>query len=221
MTVAYRLSDGTSWSGTPRGLGNDAATGVAAAVQTVEEIIRSGSVSIIVVDSVAALLPQSEILREAGDPQIGSQARLMSNHLRRIAANANKHNVAVLFINQLRMKVGVVFGNPEVPPHLPRPCACMVATNAVLLDHVPLGHLLLCARVMHLRHPQCRYLHCGVSTAAACMHASMRFRVQRHEWREATARLRIESSTHACRLHPAAWRCCTMRASASTYGARR
>lgn len=182
MTVAYRLSDGISWSGTPRGLGNDAATGVAAAVQTVEEIIRSGSVSIIVVDSVAALLPQSEILREAGDPQIGSQARLMSNHLRRIAANANKHNVAVLFINQLRMKVGVVFGNPEVPPHLPRPCACLVATNAVLLDHVPLGHRLLCARVMHPRH--------AIPNADICIAAS----VQRR---------------HAC-MHPCASECSAM-----------
>eukprot|EP00892_Ulva_mutabilis_P002925 jgi/Ulvmu1/12633/UM093_0026.1 len=83
------------------------------ALMTVEEMIRSGSVSIIVVDSVAALQPASEMAREAGDPQIGAQARLMSNHLRRIAANANKHNVAVLFINQLRMKVGIIFGNPE------------------------------------------------------------------------------------------------------------
>lgn len=83
-------------------------------MQTVEEVIRSGSVSIIVVDSVAALLPASEIAREAGDPQIGAQAKLMSNHLKRIAASAAKYNVAVLFINQLRMKIGVMFGNPEV-----------------------------------------------------------------------------------------------------------
>ena len=173
MTVAYRLSDVICWSGTPRGLGNDAATGVAAALQTVEEIIRSGSVSIVVVDSVAALLPQSEILREAGDPQIGSQARLMSNHLRRIAANANKHNVAVLFINQLRMKVGVVFGNPEVPPHLPRPCACLVATNGGHARSCPTGPS-AAVRSSHATPPcrlRCRHLHCGVSTAAACMHA--------------------------------------------------
>lgn len=83
-------------------------------MQTVEEVIRSGSVSIIVVDSVAALLPASEIAREAGDPQVGAQAKLMSNHLKRIAASAAKYNVAVLFINQLRMKIGVMFGNPEV-----------------------------------------------------------------------------------------------------------
>lgn len=83
------------------------------ALATVEEVIRSGSVSIVVVDSVAALLPASEITREAGDPQIGAQAKLMSNHLKRIAASAAKYNVAVLFINQLRMKIGVMFGNPE------------------------------------------------------------------------------------------------------------
>lgn len=79
----------------------------------VEELIQSGSFSTIVVDSVAALLPASEIAREAGDPQIGAQAKLMSNHLKRIASAASKQNVAVIFINQLRMKIGVMFGNPE------------------------------------------------------------------------------------------------------------
>lgn len=104
-------------------------------MQTVEEVIRSGSVSIIVVDSVAALLPASEIAREAGDPQIGAQAKLMSNHLKRIAASAAKYNVAVLFINQLRMKIGVMFGNPEVrtPRH---PCkvahACVVPQEVLI-----------------------------------------------------------------------------------------
>jgi recombination protein RecA len=77
-------------------------------------LVRSGAVDIIVVDSVAALVPQAEIEGEMGDSHVGLQARLMSQALRKLAAAISKSNAVVIFINQLREKVGIVYGNPEV-----------------------------------------------------------------------------------------------------------
>ena len=76
-------------------------------------LVRSGSVDIVVVDSVAALTPRAEIEGDMGDPQMGLQARLMSQALRKLTANIKRSNTMVIFINQIRMKIGVMFGNPE------------------------------------------------------------------------------------------------------------
>ena len=76
-------------------------------------LVRSGSVDIVVVDSVAALTPKAEIEGEMGEPQMGLQARLMSQALRKLTANIKRSNTLVIFINQIRMKIGVMFGNPE------------------------------------------------------------------------------------------------------------
>lgn len=84
------------------------------ALEIAEALVRSGAVSIIVIDSVAALVPQAEIEGEMGDSHIGLQARLMSQALRKLAGVINKTNTMAIFINQLREKVGVMFGNPEV-----------------------------------------------------------------------------------------------------------
>jgi recombination protein RecA len=78
--------------------------------------VRSGGVDVIVIDSVAALAPRAEIEGEMGDAHIGLQARLMSQALRKLSAAISKSKTAVVFINQLREKVGIVFGNPEVTP---------------------------------------------------------------------------------------------------------
>jgi recombination protein RecA len=86
------------------------------ALQIVETLMKSGQVDIIVVDSVAALTPRAEIDGEVGDQQIGLQARLMSSALRKFSAVAAKTNTIVLFINQTRMKIGVMWGNPETTP---------------------------------------------------------------------------------------------------------
>jgi len=86
------------------------------ALQIVETLMKSGQVDIIVVDSVAALTPRAEIDGEVGDQQIGLQARLMSSALRKFSAIAAKTNTIVLFINQTRMKIGVMWGNPETTP---------------------------------------------------------------------------------------------------------
>ena len=86
------------------------------ALEITEALVRSGAVAIIVIDSVAALVPQAEIEGEMGEPHVGLQARLMSQALRKLAATIGKSKTAVVFINQLREKVGVVFGNPEVTP---------------------------------------------------------------------------------------------------------
>jgi len=86
------------------------------ALEITETLVRSGAVDLIVVDSVAALVPQAEIEGEMGDAHVGLQARLMSQALRKLAAAIGKTHTAVIFINQLREKVGVVFGNPEVTP---------------------------------------------------------------------------------------------------------
>ncbi len=83
------------------------------ALEITESLIRSGGVDIVVVDSVAALVPKSEIEGEMGDAQMGVQARLMSQALRKLTSIVSKSNTIVLFTNQLRMKIGVMFGNPE------------------------------------------------------------------------------------------------------------
>ncbi len=83
------------------------------ALEITDHLIRSGAVDIIVVDSVAALTPKSEIEGDMGDSKMGLQARLMSQALRKLTANISKTNVTVIFINQLRDKIGVMFGNPE------------------------------------------------------------------------------------------------------------
>ncbi|MDD5702463.1 MAG: recombinase RecA [Dehalococcoidales bacterium] len=85
------------------------------ALEITEALVRGG-VDIIVVDSVAALVPQAEIEGEMGDAHVGLQARLMSQALRKLAAAISKSNTVVIFINQLREKVGIVYGNPEVTP---------------------------------------------------------------------------------------------------------
>ncbi len=83
------------------------------ALEIVEILVRSGAVDIIVIDSVAALVPKAEIEGEMGDSHMGLQARLMSQALRKLAGAINRSNTAVVFINQLREKIGVMFGNPE------------------------------------------------------------------------------------------------------------
>jgi len=83
------------------------------ALDIVEALVKSNAVDVIVVDSVAALTPQAEIEGEMGDSHMGRQARLMSQALRKLTAIGAKSNVTIIFINQIRMKIGVVFGNPE------------------------------------------------------------------------------------------------------------
>ena len=86
------------------------------ALEIAEALIRSNAVDIVVVDSVAALVPRAEIEGEMGDTHVGLQARLMSQALRKLTAVTSRSNCAVVFINQLREKVGIMFGNPEVTP---------------------------------------------------------------------------------------------------------
>ena len=86
------------------------------ALEIVEALVRSGAMSIIVIDSVAALVPQAEIEGEMGDSHVGLQARLMSQALRKLGGVINKTNTICIFINQLREKVGIMFGNPETTP---------------------------------------------------------------------------------------------------------
>jgi recombination protein RecA len=86
------------------------------ALEIAEILVRSGAVDVIVVDSVAALVPRAEIEGEMGDTHVGLQARLMSQALRKLAATINKSKAIVVFINQIRMKIGVMFGNPETTP---------------------------------------------------------------------------------------------------------
>ncbi|MEO8006052.1 MAG: recombinase RecA [Betaproteobacteria bacterium] len=83
------------------------------ALEIADMLVRSGSVDVVVVDSVAALTPKAEIEGEMGEPQMGLQARLMSQALRKLTANIKRSNTLVIFINQIRMKIGVMFGNPE------------------------------------------------------------------------------------------------------------
>jgi len=83
------------------------------ALEIVETLVRSNAVDVIVIDSVAALIPKAEIEGEMGDAQMGSQARLMSQAMRKLTAAVSKSKSLVIFINQIRMKIGVMFGNPE------------------------------------------------------------------------------------------------------------
>ena len=83
------------------------------ALEICDMLARSGALDVIVIDSVAALVPKAEIMGEMGDSHVGLQARLMSQALRKIAGAVNKTNTCVIFINQLREKIGVMFGNPE------------------------------------------------------------------------------------------------------------
>ena len=86
------------------------------ALEICDALVKSEAVNIIVIDSVAALVPQAEIDGEMGDSHVGLQARLMSQALRKLSGSINKTNTIVIFINQLREKVGVMFGNPETTP---------------------------------------------------------------------------------------------------------
>jgi len=83
------------------------------ALEIAETLIRSGGVDVVVVDSVAALVPKAELEGDMGDPQMGLQARLMSQALRKLTAIVSKSNTCLIFINQIREKIGVMFGNPE------------------------------------------------------------------------------------------------------------
>jgi len=85
-------------------------------LQIVESLVRSGEVDVIVVDSVAALVPKSEVAGEMGELQIGLQARLMSQALRKLSGIVSKTKTVLIFLNQTRMKIGIVFGNPETTP---------------------------------------------------------------------------------------------------------
>ncbi|MGV8980314.1 recombinase RecA [Clostridium sp.] len=86
------------------------------ALEITEALVRSGAIDVIVLDSVAALVPKAEIEGEMGDSHVGLQARLMSQALRKLAGSINKSKCVLVFINQLREKVGIMFGNPEVTP---------------------------------------------------------------------------------------------------------
>ena len=83
------------------------------ALEICEALVRSGAIDIVVIDSVAALVPKAEIEGEMGDSFVGLQARLMSQALRKLTGIVNKTNATCIFINQLREKVGVMYGNPE------------------------------------------------------------------------------------------------------------
>ncbi|WP_151717587.1 recombinase RecA [Gemmobacter serpentinus] len=83
------------------------------ALEIVDTLVRSGAVSLVVVDSVAALTPKAEIEGDMGDATVGAQARLMSQAMRKLTASIGRSNCMVIFINQIRMKIGVMFGNPE------------------------------------------------------------------------------------------------------------
>ncbi|MBI4124751.1 MAG: recombinase RecA, partial [Deltaproteobacteria bacterium] len=83
------------------------------ALEITETLVRSGAIDVLVVDSVAALVPRSEIEGEMGDAQMGAQARLMSQALRKLTSTVHKSKTLLIFINQIRMKIGVMFGNPE------------------------------------------------------------------------------------------------------------
>ncbi len=86
------------------------------ALEITEALTRSGAIDMVVVDSVAALVPRAEIAGDMGDPHMGLQARLMSQALRKLTSVAHRTDTALVFINQLRQKIGVVFGNPETTP---------------------------------------------------------------------------------------------------------
>ena len=83
------------------------------ALEIAEALIRSGTMDVVVVDSVAALVPRAEIEGDMGDPQMGLMARLMSQALRKLSGAIKQTNTSVIFTNQLRQKIGIMFGNPE------------------------------------------------------------------------------------------------------------
>mgnify|MGYP001446681728 FL=1 len=85
-------------------------------LEITETLVRSGAVDVIVIDSVAALVPKAELDGEMGDVHVGLQARLMSQALRKLTGTVSRSNTCVIFINQIRMKIGVMFGNPETTP---------------------------------------------------------------------------------------------------------
>ncbi|MDP6684528.1 MAG: recombinase RecA [Candidatus Marinimicrobia bacterium] len=85
-------------------------------LEITETLVRSGAIDVIVIDSVAALVPKAELDGEMGDTHIGLQARLMSQALRKLTGTVSRSNTCVIFINQIRMKIGVMFGNPETTP---------------------------------------------------------------------------------------------------------
>ena len=86
------------------------------ALEIAEKLVRSGALDLIIIDSVAALVPQAEIEGDMGDAHVGLQARLMSQALRKLTSLLNKTKTSIIFINQLRQKIGVMFGNPETTP---------------------------------------------------------------------------------------------------------
>lgn len=86
------------------------------ALEITDMLVRSGAIDVVVIDSVAALTPRAEIEGDMGDTHVGLQARLMSQALRKLTANLNRSNTICIFINQLREKIGVMFGSPETPP---------------------------------------------------------------------------------------------------------
>ena len=86
------------------------------ALEICDTLVRSGAVDVLVIDSVAALVPKAELEGEMGDALPGLQARLMSQALRKLTASINKSNTMVIFINQIRMKIGVMYGSPKPPP---------------------------------------------------------------------------------------------------------
>ena len=86
------------------------------ALDFTEQLVRSGAVDAVVVDSVAALVPQAEIEGDMGDTHVGLQARLMSQALRKLTSSIHRSRTAVIFINQIREKIGVTYGSPEVTP---------------------------------------------------------------------------------------------------------
>ena len=90
------------------------------ALEIADALVRSSAIDIIVIDSVAALVPRAEIDGEMGDSHVGLQARLMAQALRKLAGVVNKSRTCIVFINQLRMKIGVLYGNPETTPGGPR-----------------------------------------------------------------------------------------------------
>ena len=85
-------------------------------LEITETLVRSGALDVIVIDSVAALVPRAELEGEMGDSHMGLQARLMSQALRKLTGTVNKSNTTVIFVNQIREKIGVMFGNPETTP---------------------------------------------------------------------------------------------------------
>ena len=86
------------------------------ALEIVDTLVRSGAVDMVVVDSVAALTPKSELEGDMGDSSVGVQARLMSQAMRKLTGSISRSKCMVIFINQIRMKIGVMFGSPRPPP---------------------------------------------------------------------------------------------------------